>query len=162
LRLKVAGYLGRDHFEYAARVRRALASWGLSRQAEILGTVDRAAKLSFFQDIDVLSVPTVHPEPRGLFVLESLASGVPFVGPRHGVFPELIEATGGGLLHEPEDPGDLSVKLARVLEDGELRRQLGEKGRRAVREEFSARRLAERTLAVYRKCVGADDPRDDP
>jgi glycosyltransferase involved in cell wall biosynthesis len=158
LRLKAAGYLGRDHFAYAAGVRRALATWGLSRQAEILGTLDGQAKLEFFRGIDVLSVPTVHPEPRGLFVLEALASGVPVVGPRHGVFPELLEATESGLLHEPEDPGDLASKLARVLEDGELRRRLGEKGRRTVREEFSSRGLAERTLAAYRKCVGTDIP----
>ena len=63
-----------------------------------------ADKVRFLQSIDVLSVPTTYREPKGLYVLEAWANGVPVVQPRHGSFPELIEATGGGLLVEPDDP----------------------------------------------------------
>ena len=66
---------------------------------------DHADKVRFLQSLDVLSVPTTYREPKGLYVLEALANGVPVVQPRHGSFPELIEATGGGLLVEPERPG---------------------------------------------------------
>ena len=60
--------------------------------------------MRFLQGLDVLSVPTTYREPKGLYVLEALANGVPVVQPRHGSFPELIEATGGGLLVNPDDP----------------------------------------------------------
>ena len=60
-----------------------------------------------------------------LAVLADLvASGVPVVQPRHGSFPEWIEATGGGLLVEPEDPADLARTLLHLLDhrdEGKLR-----------------------------------------
>jgi glycosyltransferase involved in cell wall biosynthesis len=95
----------------------------------------------------------VSPEPKGLFVLEALASGVPVVQPRHGSFPEFLENTGGGLLHEPGDAADLAAKLGELLRSPERRLGLGEAGREAVHTRFSSRRMAEDTLAIYRKVV---------
>ena len=50
--------------------------------------------MKILKSLDVLSVPTVYQEPKGLYVLEALANGIPVVQPRHGAFPELLEATG--------------------------------------------------------------------
>ena len=55
-------------------------------------------------------------EPKGLYVLEAWANGVPVVQPRHGSFPELVEATDGGLLAAPDDPADLARGLRRLIE----------------------------------------------
>ena len=65
--------------------------------------------------------------------------------------PELIEATGGGLLLEPEDPADLARVLGEMLDQPELRAELGRKGQEAVHERFHAAAMAERTVDVYRK-----------
>lgn len=154
VRLKIAGYLGGKDRRYAASVRRTLAARRVVNSVELLGTVDRQEKLAFLRDLDVLSVPTVSPEPKGLFVLEALASGVPVVQPRHGSFPEFLENTGGGLLHEPGDAADLAAKLGELLRNPERRLALGEAGREAVHAKFSSRRMAEDTLAIYRKVVG--------
>jgi glycosyltransferase involved in cell wall biosynthesis len=155
LRLKAAGYLSGKDIRYARAIRKMLASKGLGDRVEILGTLDRAAKLEFFRGIDVLSVPAVHAEPKGLFVLEALASGVPVVEPRHGSFPELIEATGGGLLFEPGDPADLARQLEALLRDESLRRSLADRGKEAVHRRFSSERMARETLAIYEKLVAS-------
>ena len=154
VRLRIAGYLGGKERRYAASVRRTLAAHKVVNSVELFGTVDRQEKLAFLRGLDVFSVPTVSPEPKGLFVLEALASGVPVVQPRHGAFPELLEHTGGGLLHEPGDPADLAAKLRELLGSRERRLELGESGREAVHARFSSSRMAEDTLAVYRKVVG--------
>ena len=52
----------------------------------------------------MLSVPATYDEPKGMFLLEAMASGVPVVQPRRGAFIEIVEKTGGGLLVEPDDP----------------------------------------------------------
>ena len=67
------------------------------------GEVDREEKLAFLRGLDVLSVPATFDEPKGMFVLEAMASGVPVVQPRRGGFIEIVERTGGGLLVERDD-----------------------------------------------------------
>ena len=99
----------------------------------------------------MLSVPTTYREPKGLYVLEALANGVPVVQPRHGSFPELLEATGGGLLVKPDDPHDLAAALSRLLGDLAHREELGRKGKEAVHSRFHAAAMAEETVNVYRK-----------
>ncbi|MCP5101493.1 MAG: glycosyltransferase family 4 protein, partial [Chloroflexi bacterium] len=154
LRLKVAGYLSRAHMPYVKGVQQRIKRAGISEQVEILGTVNREQKLSFLSSLDVFSVPTIYRDPKGLPVLEALASGVPVVQPNHGAFPELVNATGGGLLHKPEDPIDLSEKLATLLHDVPLRQQLNRQGRTAVYNHFSAERMATETMAVYQNLTG--------
>ena len=153
LRLKVAGYLSNAHLKYVDGIRRRAKQAGIDDCLEIIGTVDRQQKIDFFKSIDIFSVPTVYRDPKGLPVLEALASGVPVVQPEHGAFPELIHATGGGLLHKPEDHMDLADKLASLLGDAALREQLGRKGRTAVHANFSAERMARETVQAYENLV---------
>jgi glycosyltransferase involved in cell wall biosynthesis len=150
-RLRVSGWLGENHRPYLEEVRRRLHEAGLGDRFEHVEAPDHASKVRFLKGVDVLSVPTTYREPKGLYVLEALANGVPVVQPRHGSFPELVEATGGGLLVNPDDPHDLAAGLRRLLEDAAHRTELGRKGQEAVRARFHAAAMAEETLAVYRK-----------
>ena len=98
-------------------------------------------------------MPTTYLEPKGLFVLEAFAHGVPVVQPRHGAFPELVEATGGGLLVEPHSPESLAAGLRQLLGDRELRAQMGHHGRRAVTERHSDAAMARATIAVFEEAL---------
>jgi glycosyltransferase involved in cell wall biosynthesis len=150
-RLRVSGWLGENHKPYLTDIRKRLEQCGLAGEFEHEESPDHAGKVRFLQGLDVLSVPTTYREPKGLYVLEALANGVPVVQPRHGSFPELVEKTGGGLLVNPDDPEDLARGLRRLLDDPAHRAELGRKGQEAVHQEFHAARMAENTLAVYRK-----------
>ena len=111
---------------------------------------DREDKIRFLQGLDVLSVPTVYREPKGLYVLEALAAGVPVVQPEHGAFPELLAATGGGVLFPPGQLDELSAAIHELLTDPTAARRLGEAGRRRVVTDFAATVMAERTLEIWR------------
>ena len=113
--------------------------------------LDRKGKAEFLRSLDVLSVPTVYREPKGLFVLEALACGVPVVQPAHGAFPEMIEETGGGLLVEPGSPSALADGLKRLMDDPALRRELGSRGRESVRRRFDEATMAAETVKVYER-----------
>jgi glycosyltransferase involved in cell wall biosynthesis len=150
-RLRASGWLGENNRPFFEEVRQRLAGWGLADRFEHVEAPDHASKVRFLQGLDVLSVPTVYREPKGLYVLEALACGVPVVQPRHGSFPELLERTGGGLLANPEDPQDLARALRLLLDDAELRREAGRRGREAVLGHFTAERMARETVDVFRK-----------
>jgi glycosyltransferase involved in cell wall biosynthesis len=152
-RLRASGWLGAEHKSYLDEVRRTLAGAGLAGEFEYVDCPDHASKVRFLQSLDVLSVPTPYREPKGLYILEALANGVPVVQPNHGSFPELIAATGGGLLVTPDDPADLARGLHQLLTDPAQRLELGRKGREAVHEHFSAAGEAGRTIEVFRRFV---------
>ena len=115
IRLRVAGWLSPEHQPFLSAVENQMHAAGLGDDFEYVGEVDRQQKVDFLRSLDVLSVPTSYSAPKGLYVLEALACGVPVVQPRIGVFPELIDATGGGLLHEPENAADLAKNLRKLL-----------------------------------------------
>ena len=72
----------------------------------------------------MLSVPATYDEPKGMFLLEAMASGVPVVQPRRGGFVEIVEKTGGGLLVDPDNPDSLADGLHRLWSDRGLVRTL--------------------------------------
>ncbi len=152
-RLEVGGWVAKRERAYLegleARVRRA----GLADRAVFHGELNGPAKRALLRRIDLLSVPTTYREPKGLYVLEALAHGVPVVQPAHGAFPEIIEATGGGLLVEPESVDALAAGLLELIGDPERRRELGRRGRAAVERGFDSRHMAERTAAVYKRII---------
>jgi glycosyltransferase involved in cell wall biosynthesis len=147
-RLRLSGWLGENYRSYFDEQMRTLADAGLAAEVEYVESPTHAAKVRFLQSLDVLSVPTTYREPKGIYVLEALANGVPVVQPRHGSFPELITATGGGLLVEPEDPAALAIGIRQLLCDAPHRRRLGEDGQKAVRARFTAEQMARETATI--------------
>jgi len=152
-RLDVAGYLAPDQQSYLKDAERRLTSAGLGDEFHYGGLLDRAQKIAFLRHLDVLSVPTVYVEPKGLFLLEAMACGVPVVQPRHGAFPEMIEKTGGGVLVEPGDSQSLAEGLYRLWKYPALRVELGQNGFDGVREHYSVGRSADRMLEVYERAT---------
>jgi glycosyltransferase involved in cell wall biosynthesis len=153
-RLRAAGYLAPEHRGYLAGVEERLRAEGLGAEFTYVGEVDRAGKLAFLEGIDVLSVPSPYVEPKGLYLLEAMASGVPWVQPAHGAFLEMHAATGGGLLFAPGDPRDLATKLKELLDDPALRRDLGRAGAAGVRAHYDDEQMAGRSLDVFRAVLG--------
>jgi glycosyltransferase involved in cell wall biosynthesis len=146
VRLAIAGWLGDHHRAYADEQFQRLREAGLGEAFEYVGSVNRLGKIAFLHGIDLLSVPSPYPDPKGLYVLEALAAGKPFVQPAHGAFPELLAATGGGKLFRPGDTEDLAQTCATLLLDNPLRQSLGRQGRQVVRQNFSAAVSAQRMV----------------
>lgn len=147
--VRAGGYLSPQHRRYFDDVRQAARPLGDAFQS-IGSPGTLAEKVDFYQSLDVLSVPTDFLEPKGLYVLEALANGVPVVQPAHGAFPELIEATGGGLLVEPRKPEALADALETLLTDVQTRHDLAKTGQSQVRSRFNTQAMAETTLTLLK------------
>lgn len=148
-RLKVSGWLGENNKPYLEEQVNKLRAQGLLAEFEHVPSPDHASKVRFLQSIDVLSVPTTYREPKGLYVLEAWANGVPVVLPAHGAFPELIELTGGGRLVTPNHPAELAEALRDLISQPAKRREWGRRGRAAVQSRFHAAVMARETAAYY-------------
>lgn len=144
-RLRVAGYLGAGDRAYFDETAAYIRDHEADDAFEYLGEVDLAGKAAFLRSLHVLSVPTVYREAKGFYVLEAMAAGVPVVQPRHGSFPELVEATGGGLLYDPTGPEALADAIESLMDDEARRSHLAGAGRAAVREKFTDEIMADRT-----------------
>jgi glycosyltransferase involved in cell wall biosynthesis len=162
VRLDAAGYMAPEQRKYLAEIERKMTSWGLAERFRYHGEVDREGKLAFLRSLDVMSVPATYDEPKGIPILEAMASGVPVVQPRRGSFPEVVEATGGGLLVEPDSAEALAEGLAAVLADRALAARLGESGRAAVHGGYGIERMAAGTLAVYGAAGGGKTEPSSP
>jgi glycosyltransferase involved in cell wall biosynthesis len=150
-RLDIAGYLAPDQHNYLKDAERRLTDAGLGGEFTYRGALDRDQKISFLRRVDVFSVPTVYVEPKGLFLLEAMACGVPVVQPRHGAFPEMIAKTSGGVLVEPHDEKSLAEGLYKLWEYPALRVELGQNAFDGVRAHYSISRSADRMLQMYER-----------
>ena len=100
-------------------------------------------------------MPATHGEAFGLYLLEALASAVPVVQPRHGAFPEILEATGGGIICEPNDAIALADAIETLLLDPATASEMGRRGRHAVQQRFGIGHMAEQMGIALNQVVAA-------
>ncbi len=153
VQLHVAGYLGKKDEPYLEELVNRIQAWGLSDSFVHHGEVTRTQKIDFLNRLHVFSVPTVYRESKGLSIIEALANGVPVVQPQHGTFPEMMHATEGGILVEPESADALAVGIMELLNDVERRQHLGKTGQANVHQKFNDEIVAERLLKVFQNYI---------
>ncbi len=151
--LEVAGYMAADQQSYLRNAKQRLESAGLGGEFQYRGLLSREQKITFLRHLDVFSVPTAYVEPKGLFLLEAMACGVPVIQPNHGAFPEMIAKAGGGVLVEPGDAERLADGIYDLWKSPERRAELGRNGFAGVRRHYSVARSADRMLEVYQRSM---------
>src|SRR5262245_46651963 len=150
-RLEAAGYIAPEHKAYLAGIESKLREWGLHDEFRYHGTVDRPTKLAFLRSIDVLSVPSPYAEPKGLYLLEAMASGVPVVSPRHGAFPEIAAKTGGVVLFEPNNMESLADAVMELYNHPVRAQELGQAGANGVGRHYTAAAMAQTAIELYER-----------
>ena len=134
--------------DFSERLRKELAPW--QDRVRVLGFIRPREMPGIYLLGDVFVAPSQLEEGLGLVFLEASACGLPIISTRQGGIPEVVvhEKT-GLLLGKKEDVSELAAKILGLLREPEVRRQLGEEGRRTMEDHFSWTRIAEATERLY-------------
>ncbi|HDD34384.1 MAG TPA: glycosyltransferase, partial [Thermofilaceae archaeon] len=97
-----------------------------------------------------VAVPSLYGAAFGIVALEAMATGRPVVASRVGGLSEVVIEGETGVLVPPGDPVALAGALRALYEDGELRAQMGRRGRARVLELYDWRVVIRRLEEVYK------------
>lgn len=110
-----------------------------------IGWCDHRLAARLYAQSDVAVVPSVWDEPFGLVAVEAMAVGRPVCASRVGGLQHIVRHLETGFVFDRGDAPELAKQLAVLLDNPDLRKRMGEAGRRRVEEEFAW----ERVLARY-------------
>lgn len=133
-----------------AELRQTIVAQGLQNNVRLMGFRDDLPALLGCLDL------LIHPadmEGLGVSLLQAAAAQVPIIATRAGGMPEAVHDGVNGLLINPGDIHGLVTAMKRLLDDQELRTQMGVAGRQIVLSEFSVEAMTAGNLAVYRKVL---------
>lgn len=95
-----------------------------------------------WKSIDIAVVPSTEPEPFGMVAIEAMMAGKPVIGANHGGLKEIILPDETGLLFEPNNQNDLESCLMKLIENQNLREELGKNGIQRAKNVFSVKNYA--------------------
>ncbi len=125
-----------------------------SNHVQFVGQVPHAGLLAYYRAADVLVNPSLS-EAFGMSLIEAMASKISVVATRVGGMTEITENGRLGLLVEADDAAVLAQAILRLLEDDQLRQQLGEAGYRRTAALYSWQKVAESLVGLY---ASLDEP----
>ena len=134
------------------RLRQMVRELGLEAHVTFAGYVPEEELNHYYDVADVYVMPS-RPEGDtvegfGLVFIEAGARGLPVIGGRHGGVQEAIVDGQTGYLVDPLDRDEIARRILELIEHPALRRMLGKQGRKRVLSEFTAPRMARRTIEV--------------
>jgi glycosyltransferase involved in cell wall biosynthesis len=148
-RLKLTGGYTGDDKPLMNKQLKKLRRKGYLNDVEFIENFRTESLPAFFNGLTAVSVPVLKGEAFGLYQLEALASGIPVVQPALGAFPEIANATGGGITYTPNTASALADAFAELFSKPEKLQQLSINGRNAVIEKYNTKALTEKMITVY-------------
>ncbi|MDE5421995.1 glycosyltransferase family 4 protein [Ancylomarina sp. DW003] len=136
------------------QIQQKLKEEKLNNQVEFYEDFDGEGRHEFFAKVKMISVPVRNGEAFGLYLLESMASGVPVVQPKLGAFPEIVEKSKGGIIYENNSPEELAAALKELLGREDKLQELSVNARLGVEKEFNIYTQTDRLIDIYNKFLG--------
>jgi glycosyltransferase involved in cell wall biosynthesis len=126
-----------------------LTSWHESGVVEWLGY--RTDMPAIFGDCHIVCLPTYYGEGLPKVLIEAAACGRPIVTTDTPGCRDIVRDGVNGVLVAPRDVAALSAALRRLIDDKQLRAEMGRRGRALVEAEFTVETVVQATLSVYRE-----------
>jgi glycosyltransferase involved in cell wall biosynthesis len=142
------GHTGDDKV-FLKEVRKKIKKNDLTTDVDFHKEFEGDGRKEFFSKTYMISVPVRNGEAFGIYIAESLASGIPVVQPALGAFPEILMKTGGGIIYKENKPEALAAALKQLLDHPDDLRQLSEDARKSAELHLNIHKLAKGLIKVY-------------
>ncbi|MGA9381629.1 MAG: glycosyltransferase, partial [Phormidium sp.] len=106
--------------------------------------------LELYHQADLFVLPT-YSEPFGWVFIEAMAAGLPIIASRVNAIPEIVSHGETGFLIQPGDRTDLANRIQQLIENRNLSREMGTKGRQIVEEKFNAHTNFQTLESIFRE-----------
>lgn len=127
---------------------------GISEKVTFTGFIDEESLIDLYRGSYMLVLPTVTPaEGFGMVLIEANACGKPVIGSKIGGIKYVIKDGETGILVPPGDPEALANAMQRLLENDELAKKMGSKGRRMVEKNYTWDKTAKLTARVFEEVI---------
>ncbi len=153
VKVRCSGGQTGDDKKFIHKQLKKLNKLGFANDVEFVEDYREKYLNEFFQPLTLLSVPVLKGEAFGLYQIESLACGVPLIQPALGAFPEIIEATKGGVTFSPNNAEALADTFASVLSKPEKIKEMSKLGRKNVEKHFNSSILIKKMMEVYKRVI---------
>jgi glycosyltransferase involved in cell wall biosynthesis len=140
MKLKIAAKVDRVDRDYFETTIRPMID---GDQIEMIGEINDAQKPGFLSGAVALLMPIDWPEPFGLAMIEAMACGTPVIAFNHGSVPEIVDEGVTGFVVQDEADALAAVSAALGISRAGVRHRFEQR--------FTARRMAEDYLALYRR-----------
>jgi glycosyltransferase involved in cell wall biosynthesis len=147
--------IGNGNFGF--RLKKIAHRLGLSNYVIFKGGMDHDNLPRYYTLADIFIMPTLAKECIPWTILEAMATARPVIASRIGGIPSIIDDGQNGLLFTPGDISELKGKLQLLLDNPDLRRELGQKGRQKVVAEFNQERMVDATLSILERYAYAGE-----
>jgi glycosyltransferase involved in cell wall biosynthesis len=125
----------------------------IQSQVHFDGAISSAQMPAYLHQMDVIALcsrtTTNWKEQFGRVLVEAMSCEIPVIGSNCGEIPNVIGSA--GLIFPEEDVDVLHGYLLELMQVDEMRRSLGELGRRRVLENYTQSQIAAQTTAIYRE-----------
>jgi glycosyltransferase involved in cell wall biosynthesis len=140
IKLKIAAKVDRVDEDYFRDTIRPMID---GRDVELIGEINDAEKPDFLSGAIALLVPIDWPEPFGLVMIEAMACGTPVIAFNRGSVPEIVEHGVTGMIVDDEASAVAAIPRVASMSRAAVRR--------SFEQRFTAERMAEDYLALYRR-----------
>lgn len=139
---------------YVSHLRRKLSA-NVAGHVIFIGLVPHQQLINYYRDADVFVFPSVWNEPFGMPIVEAMAAGIPVVATKSGGIAEIVKDGENGLLVERGDASSLAKAILLLLSNEDLRKSMGEAGRKRAVKLFSWEKVVKSLLHLYENiCSG--------
>jgi glycosyltransferase involved in cell wall biosynthesis len=153
--LQVSGGKNQADEPFVRDMKRKLERAGIAGDVQFIPEFLGEGRRQWLKTLSVMCVPEREEAAYGLFALEAQASGVPVVVPKIGIFPEMLELTGGGILVDPNTPEKFAAALTQLLINPDKAFSIGQKGKKGIEEHFDIQKTSASLIRILEKVVGS-------